>query len=158
MKILGVDPGKNGAVALLTPAGLQVADIPVFHTKPPVVDVHDLSRLIASLDPDVCWLEDVSSMPGDGVVAAHNFGRVTGAIEAVVRLNGGRIEKVRPHVWKKEMKLKGGPVGKEQARLRACELWAANAADFARKMDADRAEAALLAEYGRLQAQKEMFS
>jgi hypothetical protein len=50
-------------------------------------------------------------------------------------------------VWKKGMSVKGGPEGKEQCRAMALRMFPECASEFARKKDAGRAEAALLAVY-----------
>jgi hypothetical protein len=53
---------------------------------------------------------------------------------------------VPPATWKKAMRLKGG---KDESREAAMRLWPASAGLFARVKDNDRAEAALIAEWGR---------
>ena len=157
MRVLGVDPGGKGALALLTPEGLRVEDMPVFlvprgRSAKVELDVHGLIALLRGWGPDVCWFEQVGGTEGDSASSAFNFGRITGACEALVKASGARFERVAPHVWKKTMKLRGGAIGKDEARARATDLFPANAAEFRRKMDDGRAEAALLAEYGRRHA------
>lgn len=154
MRIAGVDPGGSGALALLLPVEnrLVVEDMPVFRVQRgkgtrTEVDVHGLVRILSDWSPTHCFFEKVGGMEGDGPSAAFNFGRATGAAEAVVKIIGGQFRDPAPHVWKKAMKLTGK--AKDDSRLLATNLWPANAADFSRKKDDGRAEAALLAEYGR---------
>jgi hypothetical protein len=156
MRVLGVDPGGFGALALLTKDGLAVSDMPVFmvrrgRTDKPELDVHGLVELLAAWQPDVCYFEQVGGMDGQSASAAFNFGRAAGACEALVKSCGAKFVPVTPQKWKRAMSIRG----KDDARAMATNRWPANAPDFRRKKDLDRAEAALLAEYGR---QQETFS
>ena len=156
MRILGVDPGGFGALALLTKAGLEVSDMPVFMVRrgrsdKPELDVHSLVELLAAWQPDVCYFEQIGGMDGQSASAAFNFGRAAGACEALVKSCGAKFVFVTPQMWKRRMKIRG----KDDARAMATNLWPGNAADFRLKKHIDRAEAALLAEYGR---QQETFS
>jgi len=63
----------------------------------------------------------------------------------VVRLMHIPLTIVTPASWKKAMKLPGGKDGKEPARTLAIDLFPLCAQHFSRKMDHNRAEAALLA-------------
>ena len=113
------------------------------------VDVHALGDLLTEWSPDICYFERVSGMEGDGVSQAFNFGRAAGAAEAIVKRQGARFVFVTPPVWKKAMGLVR--VAKDDSRAKAMDLWPARAAEFRRKKDDGRADAALIAEYGRLQ-------
>ncbi len=159
MRILGVDPGGSGALAILRPRGageshdqLVVADMPTFSvqrgkTAKLEVDVSGLVELMRAWQPDVCYFEQVGGIPGQSASAAFNFGRAAGAAEAVVKASGARFQFVPPATWKRAMGL--NKLGKDEARAMATRLWPANAGDFRRVKDDGRAEAALLAEYGR---------
>lgn len=156
MRILGVDPGGFGALALLTKSGLEVADMPVFMVRrgrsdKPEIDVHSLIELLARWQPDVCYFEQIGGMDGQSASAAFNFGRAAGACEALVKSCGAKFVPVTPQKWKRAMKVRG----KDDARAMATNQWPSNASDFRLKKHLDRAEAALLAEYGR---QQETFS
>ena len=154
MRVLGVDPGGAGALALLSENGmeLRVADMPVFQRRRgkgtrTELDVQGLIRLLEGMEFDACYFERVQGMPGDGESSAFNFGRIAGAAEAIVKARGGRFIFVTPPVWKKSMKLIGKL--KDDSRAMATDLWPVNAMDFARKKDDGRADAALIAEHGR---------
>lgn len=156
MRILGVDPGGTGALALLTDNGrsVLVTDMPVFlvtrgKSAKPELDVHGLSDLLQHWAPDACFFEKVGGMTGEAPSSAFNFGRITGAAEALCKVQGARFVPVSPHVWKKDMGLIKAQ--KDDSRAKATNLWPASAKDFRRKKDDGRAEAALLAEYGRRQ-------
>lgn len=151
MRILGVDPGGSGALALLTPEELRISDMPVFLVKrgkssKAELDVPALAALMQDWRPDVAYFEQVGGIPGQSAPAAFNFGRIAGACEAIVKASGARFVFVPPAVWKRAMHVRGD---KDEARALATNIFPANAADFRRKKDDGRAEAALLAEYGR---------
>lgn len=155
MRIVGVDPGGAGALALLTPDGLWVEDMPVFmvrrgRTDKPELDVHGLLDILGGWRPiDAVYFEQVGGMTGEAASSAFNFGRVAGAAEAVCKIAGIPFHFVTPPVWKKAIGLKGG---KDDSRAKATALWPAHAGLFRRVKDDGRAEAALIAEWGRRQS------
>jgi hypothetical protein len=159
VKIAGVDPGGAGALALLDGTILAaVADMPVFTVtrgkgSKRELDVHGLVEILRTWAPDYVWFEQVGGMEGDAPSSAFNFGRIAGAAEALVKASGARFDFVAPHVWKREMGLIGK--NKDDSRVMATNLWPAAAGEFRRKMDDGRAEAALIAEYGRRQLVKQ---
>jgi hypothetical protein len=151
VRVLGVDPGGSGALALLLEGGVLIADMPVFLVKrgksaKAELDTHTLIATLKNWDPNVCYFEQVGGIPGQSASAAFNFGRIAGACEAIVKASGARFVFVTPAVWKKAMQVSGS---KDEARAKATNLFPAQAAEFRRKKDDGRAEAALLAEYGR---------
>lgn len=159
MRILGVDPGGSGALALLTPEELRISDMPVFLVKrgksaKPEIDVHALLALLDEWKPHVCYFEQVGGIPGQSASAAFNFGRIAGSCEAIVKTYA-RFVFVTPATWKKAMGVSGD---KDDSRAKATNLFPARAADFRRKKDDGRAEAALLAEYGRRREAPSIFS
>ena len=145
-RILGIDPGASGAMALLDGDVLvRVADMPTIMVKgrsrilaPGVVD------LIVETKPDKIVLEDVNAMPGQGVSSMFSFGRGLGVLEGVIAALGYPLIMVRPAKWKRDA---GVPADKDAARLMATRLWPDHSAMFARKKDDGRAEAALLARW-----------
>lgn len=163
--ILGIDPGVSGALALLTEGGalLSVHDMPVTEavigkTKRRRVAPVLLARLMRELAPDTVAIEQVQPMPrrkakgdaeggaggGSGALSAFGLGRSLGVVEGVVAGLALPIVSSHPATWKRAMQLTSD---KERSRQRALELWPAQANLFARKKDADRAEAALLGLY-----------
>jgi hypothetical protein len=153
MRILGVDPGGTGALALVHGTELLfVADMPVFRvtrgkSAKAELDVLGFCDIIEAWAPGVVFFEQVGGMTGESASAAFNFGRIAGAAEALCKAHGGRFEFVAPHVWKKAMRLTG--TSKDDARAMATNRWPGRYKDFALKKHDGRAEAALLAEYGR---------
>lgn len=140
---IGVDPGKSGAIAILDEEGalIDVYDMPIAGG---LVCAH----LLATLDDwdseyyDTVVIEDVHSMPKQGVSSSFDFGRSKGVVEGVFAMAGRPLRYVSPAKWKKAL---GITADKGTARRRAIELWPNHAAKFARVKDDGRAEAALIA-------------
>jgi len=144
--IIGVDPGKSGALALLDGAGrlLDAIDMPVVgNIISPVLldqDVHNwVDPLSIAMRSAV--IEDVHAMPKQGVSSVFSFGRSLGVVEGVLAGGGWAIHYVSPAKWKKAMGLTND---KGMSRRRAIELWPAKADLFKRVKDDGRAEAALI--------------
>jgi hypothetical protein len=152
MRILGVDPGAKGALALVENHSVRIFDMPRLTVRrggsdKDEVDGFALMDLLSDLSPDVAYLEQVGGMDGQSASAAFNFGRAAGAPEYLLMGLRIRHTRVPPQVWKKALKIKGG---KDDARMEAMRRWPALAKEF-RVRRPDFAEAALIAEYGRLQ-------
>jgi crossover junction endodeoxyribonuclease RuvC len=92
-------------------------------------------------------IERVAAMPGQGVTSMFSFGQSLGFVHAISCLSGARVEFVTPSVWKGKMGLLNS--GKDASREKFRTLWPKHAALVSRVKDDGRAEAALLAEYGR---------
>jgi crossover junction endodeoxyribonuclease RuvC len=144
--ILGIDPGKAGAIAWVSDGGalIMVRDLPV--TKEglqPAV----LAEWIGDRDDMIthAFLERVAARPGAGVSGMFNFGRGYGQIEGVLAALGVPVTLVTPTKWKAAM---GVSADKSSSRSRAAQLWPGLAGTFARVKDDGRAEASLIGLYG----------
>lgn len=154
MIVCGIDPGLSGAVAILDHDGslLNVFDIPTVEeahgkgTRSRIAPALLQDELIGDVRVSVAFIEHVASSPQMGVTSAFRFGEAFGATLAVLQCCGIRTELVRPQVWKKALGLNNEA---EVSRARAIELWPTQSDWFKRKMDHNRAEAALIAEWGR---------
>ena len=111
--VLGVDPGKTGAVALLVDGRLVgAADMPVAGK---IVSGHLLYQTVRGLlrhplAPVVpaayaAVIEDVHAMPSQGVTSMFSFGRSLGVVEGVLAGNGWPVHYVAPTRWKKALGL-----------------------------------------------------
>lgn len=89
-------------------------------------------------------VEQVGAMPGQGVSSMFAFGQAFGLALGVLAGLGVATVTVTPAAWKRDLRL---CAGKDAARLRAAQLWPAQAAEFRRVRDDGRAEAALLAHW-----------
>lgn len=156
MLIVGIDPGLSGAIAFLYGEQLlNVEDLPL-------VDVAHGNRTRKELSPALLHdmlvhteirigkaiLEEVNSF-GMGRTSAFRFGENVGAIRAVLACCGIRTEMVTPGKWKKAFGLNKD---KRVSREMAIRLWPDQSHYFARAKDDGRAEATLLAEYSRRNA------
>ena len=145
--IMGVDPGKTGAVAFLDEAGNLVHVEDMAQLTGAALGTW-LVDLLDDLAPDrvvEAWVEDVHSMPKQGVRSVWTFAEGHGVILGALGAARIRTELVTPARWKKAAGLNKD---KTASRLRASTRWPDQARMFARVKDDGRAEAALIALYG----------
>jgi crossover junction endodeoxyribonuclease RuvC len=150
--VLGIDPGANGAIAVLDEGGqlLDVLDMPSTReangrtaTNAPL-----LAGILARSHARIAFCEFVGARPTDAKVAAFAFGRAKGVIEGCAGAIGLPIVFLTPQSWKRLADIPPGAENKDVARTRAIARWPASAELFRRKADVDRAEAALIAVAG----------
>lgn len=142
--VMGVDPGATGAWALVSDGWATVHDCPVFSGI-----LSESGRvLLRRAQPGlVCaYVEFAASRPGQGVRSMFNFGMNYGAWLGVLSYEGVRVELVTAGVWKKYF---GLTRDKDESLAKALEIFPTMAKELARKKDHGRAEALLIAEYGR---------
>lgn len=141
---IGVDPGKAGAIAVVDERGALVAvfDMPLAGDIVSPVLIAQLAHWPDHTVYGTVVIEDVHSMPKQGVASSFNFGRSKGVVEGVFAGAQRPLVYVSPARWKKAMRLTSD---KELSRRRAIELWPGKAELFRLKKHADRAEAALIA-------------
>ena len=148
MKILGIDPGLSGALAIVemingVPVLVDPIDMPSTGTGAKArVDIIAAAEWIAKHAPSLCFLERGQAMPAQGASSGFSYGRAVGAIEAAVALCQIPLTIVEPSVWKRKLHLPGKD--KEAARQRALQLFPTQHALLARKRDHNRGEAALI--------------
>ena len=150
MKVIGIDPGLTGAVAVIGDGAVLVESLPTLEIVKGKrqLDRNGLVQLVVNVGPiDMVFVEDVHAMPKQGVSSSFNFGRDFGAILGVLAALGRPITLVQPAVWKRML---GCPVGagKDWSRSRAAQLYPSCADRVARVKDDGRADAILLAHYG----------
>lgn len=144
---IGIDPGVSGAVASISPGGIQFVDCPTIKqngkTKPnPTLMASELKRLAT---PDsIIVIEAVHSMPGQGVSSMFSFGMGYGVWLGIIAALAVPVEFVTPQTWKKYYSL--GP-DKEASRVAALQLFPCQADFLKLKKHHGRSEALLLAEY-----------
>lgn len=152
MRVLGIDPGASGALAVVEHGELvDLVDMPTVSVRRgsrEVREVHAiaLGSVISELGRiDAAVLEQVGAMPGQGVSSMFAFGRAVGVVEGV--LGGLQIpyRRVPPQEWQRAMRVRGG---KDGSREQAMRVFPKKAAEFLRKKDDGRADAALIASYG----------
>lgn len=153
---IGVDPGLSGAIAVLCPddGHVEVHDVPTFTQERSgkdrlAVDIYALARIMDSISSEFnvvrATIELVGTRPKEGPVGAFSFGKVTGNLEQAVAMCFIPIFRVTPAKWKRVYRLSDD---KKASLAIANQTWPRYAHYFKRVMDADRAEALLLAKYG----------
>lgn len=152
MRVLGIDPGAGGAVAMWDTdlSALVVCDMPsqtvrVGKAERRQISEAQLADTLRRYAPDAAWIERVHALPKQGVTSSFSFGLAYGLARGVLAALSIPVTLVTPNEWKRSFRI--GP-DKRQARLIASRLFPANAADFTRVKDDGRAEAALLALFG----------
>jgi crossover junction endodeoxyribonuclease RuvC len=165
VRVLGIDPGVKGAVALFAPdASPRISDFPL-----PTVNLRIGNKSRTRMDFDDCWLlmlgltatyepnmafiEDVNGFGGNPNATAAAGGvlmTTVGALEMALVATQTPRHKVTPSVWTKAMKVKAktSKERKDASRVLASQLFPESANLFGRVKDDGVAEAALLAYYG----------
>jgi crossover junction endodeoxyribonuclease RuvC len=144
--IAAIDPGKTGAIAMLYPVDgrLFIEDMPVFDKD---LNGAAIAAIFKEFTPDHVYLESVNSHLM-GRQSAFNFGQGFGVIKGVLATLAIPFTLVTPSKWKGHYSLGRD---KNAAREAATRLFPANAELFQRKKDDGRAEAALIALWGKEQ-------
>jgi|TARA_R110000822_G_scaffold247974_2_gene375774 crossover junction endodeoxyribonuclease RuvC len=142
----GIDCGyRTGGVALIGDDWAEVHDLPVYSEGG--VDVTALTDILISVDRiDHIWIERQQAMPKQGVSSTFKLGYAYGQIVTTVALSKVPYSLVTPVSWKRSMNL---PKDKDAARRMAQQWFPALASNLKRKKDEHRAEALLIATYGR---------
>lgn len=143
MIFAAIDPGAvNAAIAVFHD------DKPVFAGDLPTVDrmldAAALAMILIDASVSRVVVENVHSMPKQGVSSSFRFGMGVGIIHGVTGALRLPLSLVAPTVWKSVHKI---GADKEKARQLAIRSWPHLASHLARKKDADRAEALLIGDW-----------
>jgi crossover junction endodeoxyribonuclease RuvC len=148
MLILGVDPGLTGALALVDvsrPQLVDILDMPVIRDGNTCdVDGTVILDWLDNRGVACIHIEHVASSPQMGVASAYKFGCMAGGVRAILRATPWPMHSVSPGVWKRRA---GLSKDKRASLDKASTLFGSIA--FARMKDDGRAEAALIAYFGR---------
>lgn len=150
MKVLGIDPGISGALALIdtTDWTLALVDMPqeVGKASRKAVSPTLTAQTVAAAGADYVFCEDVWSSPQAGVASSFAFGRSLGIVLGAAAATAA-LTMIKPAIWKSALQV---PRDKNLARARAQQLFPSAAGQFARAKDDGRAEAALICFHGLL--------
>ena len=129
MKIIGIDPGLSGAIAILeNNKVLNIFDIPVMSegkknkrqlNSALLVDL--LKENINQEEEVAVVVEQVNAMPGQGVTSMFNFGQTFGALKGICAALELPIFFVRPSKWKKHFELINS--SKDASRTKVIEMY-----------------------------------
>lgn len=142
MVYIGIDPGRSGAMAIISAEGNVLSVLP-FNEHEYIKYLHYYSGECA------CCLEHVHSMPKQGVASSFNFGLNFGWIQGVLSAYHIKYELVHPQKWKKEFSVTGDKNSSIEVCRRLFPLASLKRTDKCKKDDDGFAEALLMAEYAR---------
>ena len=153
MKIIGIDPGLGGAIAILENKNvLKLFDMPVMaegkKNKKQLNSaqlVNIIKKNINKSDDIAVVVEQVNAMPGQGVTSMFNFGQTFGAIKGVCAALNLPIFFVRPSKWKKYFELINS--SKDSSRTKVIEMYPSLSSQLSKKKDVNKSDAILIARY-----------
>lgn len=155
MIYIGIDPGKNGGIAVIHDKFPKPFDISVYkYSDDDLIDVIAICTKGASIavhrDEEIkCVLEKVNAMPGQGVVSMFNFGQNFGFIQGVLKAYEIPFELVPPQKWKKEFSVTSDKNTSIEVAKRLFPGVNLKATERCKKDHDGMAEALLMAEYAR---------
>lgn len=145
MTTLAIDPGLSNGIAVLNLERrlLLATEIPVIgEGANRRLNLVSFADILAQFQIDHAVIEDVSAMPKQGVSSMFRFGRAAGAVEGALAALKVPTTFVRPAIWKRDIGAKAKQA--EDVRALAIQTWPDMAHRFSRKLDHNRAEAALI--------------
>ena len=154
MKIIGIDPGLSGAIAILeNNKVLNIFDIPVMSEGKKnkrqlnsALLVNLLKENINNKEEEVVVVvEQVNAMPGQGVTSMFNFGQTFGAIKGICAALDLPIFLVRPSKWKKHFDLINS--SKDSSRTKVIEMYPSLSSQLSKKKDVNKSDAILIARF-----------
>jgi crossover junction endodeoxyribonuclease RuvC len=101
---VGIDPGLDGALAVIGPDGVEVFVAPTIgggragRRRP---DAAAMAQLLAGLRVELAVVEAVGAMPKQGVTSTFTFGVGFGIWQGVLAALGVPYQLVAPQAWKK---------------------------------------------------------
>ena len=153
MKIIGIDPGLSGAIAVLeNKKVLKIIDIPVMAEGKKNKRQLNSAQLVNIIKENIndneeiaVVVEQVNAMPGQGVTSMFNFGQTFGAIKGVCVALNLPIFFVRPSKWKKYFELINS--SKDSSRTKAIEMYPSLSSQLSKKKDVNKSDAILIARF-----------
>tara|TARA_A100001388_G_C28754150_1_gene493979 strand:+ start:1158 stop:1643 length:486 start_codon:yes stop_codon:yes gene_type:complete len=153
MKVIGIDPGLSGGIAILQEKRvLGLFDMPVMSegkknkrqlNSAQLVNI--LKENIETKDEIAVVVEQVNAMPGQGVTSMFNFGQTFGAIKGVCAALKLPIFFVRPSKWKKHFELINS--SKDSSRTKVIEMYPDLSNQLTKKKDVNKSDAILIARF-----------
>ena len=155
MRIIGIDPGLSGAIAILDDLKIfDMFDMPIMSEGKKNKNQLNSAQLVNIIKKHILpngetfvIVEQVSAMPGQGVTSMFNFGQTFGSIKGICAALGLPIFYVRPAKWKKHFELINS--SKDASRTKVIEMYPSISARLTKKKDVNKADAILIARYFR---------
>ena len=153
MKIVGIDPGLSGAIAIIEDDKvIGIFDMPVMAEGKKNKRQLNSAQLVniikdnTNMNDDIAVIvEQVNAMPGQGVTSMFNFGQTFGAIKGVCAALKLPIFFVRPSKWKKHFELINS--SKDSSRTKVIEMYPSLSNQLAKKKDVNKSDAILIARF-----------
>ena len=153
MKIIGIDPGLSGAIAVLeNNKVLNIFDMPVMSEGKKNKRQLNSALLVTLIKENInngeevsVVVEQVNAMPGQGVTSMFNFGQSFGILKGICSAMQLPMYFVRPAKWKKYFNLINSE--KDASRTRAIEMFPYFSSQLSKKKDSNKADAILIASF-----------
>ena len=153
MKIVGIDPGLSGAIAILKENKvLGIFNMPVMAEGKKNKKQLNSAQLVNIIKDNIndkeeiaVVVEQVNAMPGQGVTSMFNFGQTFGAIKGVCAALKLPIFFVRPSKWKKHFELINS--SKDSSRTKVIEMYPKLSKQLSKKKDVNKSDAILIARF-----------
>jgi Holliday junction resolvasome RuvABC endonuclease subunit len=138
--ILGIDPGKKGALAVFDKGAGRVAT----HDMPTTtIALHDFISGLPAIR--IAVIEKPFYPPHIGILSVSKIAEAYGTLKGALAWRSIPMQEVRPSEWKRALNLSSS---KAASREKAGQIFPDDADQWTRVMDDGRAEAALIAWYG----------
>ena len=153
MRIIGIDPGLSGAIAILeNNKVVGIYDMPVMAEGKKNKRQLNSAQLVNIIKDNTnikeeiaVVVEQVNAMPGQGVTSMFNFGQTFGAIKGVCAALNLSIFFVRPSKWKKYFELLNS--SKDSSRTKVIEMYPSLSSQLSKKKDVNKSDAILIARF-----------
>ena len=155
MRIIGIDPGLSGGIAVLDDLKIfDIYDMPIMSEGKKNKSQLNSAQLVNIIKKNIISngdtfliVEQVSAMPGQGVTSMFNFGQTFGSIKGICAALNLPIFFVRPAKWKKHFDLINS--SKDASRTKVIEMYPSISPRLSKKKDVNKADAILIARYFR---------
>ena len=148
MLIAGIDPGSNGAIAVLdstNPDSVALLDL----NK---CSIYDATKWLHNQKIESIWLESVHSLYGMSARSNFGFGRNFGIAFAIAKIAvaGGAVYQVTPKIWQKYIGItkKGKAIKQQVAQIAQSIYPSANLHGPKGGLLDGRSDALMIAHYG----------
>ena len=153
MRIIGIDPGLSGGIAVLDDLKIfEIFDMPIMSEGKKNKNQLNSAQLVNIIKRHIpenreayVIVEQVGAMPGQGVTSMFNFGQTFGAIKGICASLNLPIFYVRPAKWKKHFELINA--SKDASRTKVIEMYPSISERLRKKKDVNKADAILIARY-----------
>ena len=154
MRIIGIDPGLSGGIAILDDLKIfEMFDMPIMSEGKKNKNQLNSAHLVNIIRKHIIKgntfviVEQVGAMPGQGVTSMFNFGQTFGSIKGICAALELPIFYVRPAKWKKHFELINS--SKDASRTKVIEMYPSISSRLTKKKDVNKADAILIARYFR---------